>query len=442
MTQIGKTLEFLEILFQKIRRRQRDAETRGEADANIALSLSGSALAHKAGQLLAERSQASGIRFAEDVLRQYSLLTPVERTVFLGEIARGFCPDPDRIRRALADYDAAPGPVALGRVSHAAEAPRQELLRRLNQAPDGTAALVAMRADLLAALPRDADLAALDDDFVHLLRSWFNRGFLVMRRIDWSSPADLLERIIRYEAVHSITNWDDLRGRLLPADRRCYGFFHPALGDDPLIFVEVALCRAMPDSIQALLSPDRLPLDGRQAKVAVFYSISNCQAGLAGISFGQFLIKQVVEDLSAEFAGLESYVTLSPIPGLCTWLRSAGAPAEPKPASLMAMAARYLVRERDARDRLLDPVARFHVGNGARVERLCWMADTSARGLAQSRGIMVNYRYDLANIEANHSAYARQGSVATSPAVDALLDAATPPASALPDQPLLPVGVG
>lgn len=286
-------------------------------------------------------------------------------------------------------------------ISRVAEAPRQEVLRRLNQAPMATGALVDMRADLLRFLKADPALRVLDQDMAHLLRSWFNRGFLVMRRIDWSSPADLLERIIRYEAVHSIATWEELRARLLPADRRCYGFFHPALGDEPLIFVEVALCDEVPSSIQSLLAHGREELDPERAKVAVFYSISNCQAGLAGISFGQFLIKQVVEDLGAEYKALETYVTLSPIPGFARWLKQAagegdeaaqaaldhGEPApqwhvhDPRRAGLMRLRARYLLSERDGEGRLLDPVARFHVGNGARVERLCWLADTSARGM-------------------------------------------------------------
>jgi malonyl-CoA decarboxylase len=261
-----------------------------------------------------------------------------------------------------------------------------------------------------------------------------------MRRIDWSSPADLLERIIRYEAVHSIAEWGELRDRLQPADRRCYGFFHPAMGDEPLIFVEVALSEDIPASIQSVLAPARTPLDTDKARVAVFYSISNCQDGLAGISFGQFLIKQVAEDLLAEFPQLHTFVTLSPIPGFQRWLQKAaaagddyaqtaladGTPAndwtddDPRTNARMALAARYFLTERDERGRLIDPVARFHVGNGARVERLCWMGDTSPRGMAQSGGLMVNYLYDLERAEANHTAYARHSIVAASPALQAL----------------------
>ncbi|WP_062786573.1 malonyl-CoA decarboxylase [Novosphingobium capsulatum] len=428
--------DILESLFQRWRR-----PVAGKGAPGVAAVPADAPLIDRAAALLEERSQSSGVHLAAGILADYAACDDAGRHAFLRALATRFAPDPQAIRAALDAHDADPSPARLSAVTRAAEAPRQEVLRRLNQAPAGTAALVAMRADLLRHLPQDPMLAPLEDDLVHLLRSWFNRGFLVLRRIDWSSPADLLERIIRYEAVHSIATWDDLRARLLPADRRCYGFFHPALGDEPLIFVEVALCAQVPDSIGALLAQDRAVLDPQAARVAVFYSISNCQAGLAGISFGQFLIKQVVEDLGAEFPGLESYVTLSPIPGFARWLRDAaakgdaaagqalaqGAPDagwagdDPRRHALMRLGARYLLAERDGRGRLRDPVARFHVGNGARVERLCWLADTSPRGMKQSLGLMVNYLYDLASVEANHNAYARHRVVNASGAMHALL---------------------
>ncbi|WP_354288769.1 malonyl-CoA decarboxylase [Sphingomonas sp. UYEF23] len=395
-----------------------------------------------AGELLAERSQSSGVQQGRQLILAYRHLADSKKTAFLLALARGFAPDAATIRRALDAYDAAPSARALSRVSNAAEAPRQELLRRLNQAPMATAALVEMRADLLARLSANPDLRTLDDDFVHLLRSWFNRGFLVMRRIDWSSPADLLERVIRYEAVHSIATWDELRDRLLPPDRRCYGFFHPALGEEPLIFVEVALTATVPESIGALLEPERGILEAKYAQAAVFYSISNCQPGLAGISFGQFLIKQVVDDLAGELPWLKTFVTLSPIPGFLKWLGQSaqagdgdarlsladGVPDlswsrdDPRTRSRLALAARYFLTERDSRGGLIDPVARFHVGNGARVDRLCWVGDTSSRGMAQSGGLMVNYVYDLPTLQANRDGYARNRTVAAGPAVTAMLD--------------------
>ena len=197
------------------------------------------------------------------------------------------------------------------------------MIRRLNRAPGGTSELVAMRADLLSAMKGHKDLAALDRDVVHLLASWFNRGFLVLRRIDWSTPANILEKIIRYEAVHEIRDWDDLRRRIDPADRRCYAFFHPALVDEPLIFVEVALTEQIPGAIAPLLAEDRQPVAIERARTAVFYSISNTQRGLGGISFGSFLIKQVVEELQRELPKLDNFVTLSPVPGFMQWLKQA-----------------------------------------------------------------------------------------------------------------------
>lgn len=382
-----------------------------------------------AQDLLGERSQSSGVGIAKRILADYAALEWVEKIEFFKGLSEGFAPAPEPIAAAWNAYLAKPGPITLAGVTKAAEPPRQELLRRLNQAPAATGDLVRLRADLLEALPAHPDLAPLDADLVHLLRSWFNRGFLVLRRIDWASPADFLERIIRYEAVHSIGTWAELRDRLLPQDRRCYAFVHPAMPDEPLIFVEVALCPEIPGSIQSLLAPERPELPVDQARVAVFYSISNCQAGLAGISFGQFLIKQVVEDLSGEFPALDTFVTLSPIPGFRRWLGTQGedaipadlSPGDPRAARRMTLGARYLLCAKDQRGRPVDPVARFHLGNGARVERLCWMGDISAKGMKQSGGLMVNYLYDKATLEANHEAFSREGTVAASPALHALL---------------------
>ncbi|WP_241127813.1 malonyl-CoA decarboxylase domain-containing protein [Novosphingobium terrae] len=402
--------------------RARPASTSAEASAAGLLAM--------ARDLLGERSQSSGVGIARRILADYATLAPDEKHAFFTGLAHDFAPAPAEIAAAWSIYQARPGPLTLAGVTKAAEPPRQEVLRRLNQAPSATADLVRLRADLLDLLPDHPDLAPLEADLVHLLRSWFNRGFLVLRRIDWASPADFLERIIRYEAVHSIGTWAELRDRLLPQDRRCYAFVHPAMPDEPLIFVEVALCAQIPGSIQTLLAPDRDELPADQARVAVFYSISNCQAGLAGISFGQFLIKQVVEDLSREFPGLNSFVTLSPVPGFRRWLAAEhedgdlpkDLPADhPQAKERMALAARYFLQARDRKGRPLDPVARFHLGNGARVERLCWMGDTSAKGMAQSGGLMVNYLYDLATLEANHEAFSREGTVIANPALHKLL---------------------
>jgi len=269
----------------------------------------------------------------------------------------------------------------------------------------------------------------VDDDLSHLLQSWFNRGLLVMQRIEWSTPADLLERVMRYEAVHQIADWDDLRRRLLPADRRCYAFFHPAMANDPLIFVEVALTDAIPASIQDLLAKDRAPVAAERARIAVFYSISNCQPGLQGVSFGNFLIKQVVEELSRDHRGLSTFVTLSPVPGFRRWLDAQDADprikallaspewwSDPAAAAelktlLLPLGVDYFLQERDDRGRPIDPVARFHLGTGARLERFCWLGDISQKGLKESAGLMVNYLYDLPTVEANHEAFANEGRV-------------------------------
>ncbi|WP_068090312.1 malonyl-CoA decarboxylase [Novosphingobium rosa] len=397
--------------------------------------VSAQSLLAMARDLLGERSQSSGVGIARRMLAAYAALEPDEKRAFFTGLANDFAPAPESIAAAWSAYQAAPGPIALAAVTKAAEPPRQELLRRLNQAPAATADLVRLRADLLELLPDNPVLAPLEADLAHLLRSWFNRGFLVLRRIDWTSPADVLERIIRYEAVHSIDTWVELRDRLLPPDRRCYAFVHPAMPDEPLIFVEVALCAQIPGSIQTLLAPDREDLPPDQAQVAVFYSISNCQPGLAGISFGQFLIKQVVSDLSGEFPGLNTFVTLSPVPGFRRWLSTQGAdeelpadlpPDHPRARERMALAARYFLEARDRKGRPLDPVARFHLGNGARVERLCWMGDTSAKGMKQAGGLMVNYLYDPATLEANHEAFSREGTVIANPALHKLLRETAP----------------
>jgi malonyl-CoA decarboxylase len=395
--------------------------------------------------LLSGRGEASGVALARQVLDLYAGLPIAERIEFFRLLARDFGPDQERLRAAWSEYDQAPTPQNLQRLLQAVEPPRQELFRRLNLAPGGTSALVSMRRDLLEHGGDGAELASVDNDLVHLLYSWFNRGFLMMQRITWSSPADILERIIRYEAVHMIQDWDDLRRRVQPSDRRCYAFFHPSLVDEPLIFVEVALTKHIPASIQEVLADDRTVLAAEQATTAVFYSISNCQLGLRGISFGNFLIKQVVADLSRDLPALKTFVTLSPAPGFGRWLkRVAERPAEfglegrdlaslalldnpdwhqdPAVAEqlrplVLGLAATYYLQAKMQNGQPLDPVARFHLGNGARLERLNWLGDTSAKGMREAAGLMVNYLYDLNTIEAHHEAYANQGTVAASPLV-------------------------
>jgi malonyl-CoA decarboxylase len=404
------------------------------------------ALAHT---LLSGRGEASGVAIARELLDRYRGLGTEDRKAFFRLIAEAFKPDPDIVKAAAAAYLDAPGEVSFQRLREAVESPRQEFFRRMNLAPGATAEIVAMRRDLLRMAKGEPMLAAVDDDMAHLLASWFNRGFLVLRRIDWQTPAAILEKIILYEAVHEIQGWDDLRRRLDPRDRRCFAFFHPSLIDEPLIFVEVALTREIPGHIQDLIGERTAkPLDAPPT-TAVFYSISNCQEGLRGISFGNFLIKQVVEELAREQPQLRTFVTLSPVPHFARWLDRAGADeaaqivtpqdrialqmlsdpgwiddpeeAETLQPTLMALAAHYFLAAKSPDGRPIDPVARFHLGNGARLERVNWLGDVSEKGLREGHGLMVNYLYDLKDIERNHEAYANEGEIAASRQVRSLL---------------------
>jgi malonyl-CoA decarboxylase len=395
--------------------------------------------------LLSGRGEASGTAMAREVLDRYHTLDDAERLAFFETLTRDFGPDREKLAEAIENWRAQPSDDDASDLHFASEPRRQELIRRLNRAPGGTSELVAMRGDLLRHMKGHRDLAALDRDVVHLLSSWFNRGFLVLRRIDWSTPANILEQIIRYEAVHEIHDWNDLRRRIDPVDRRCYAFFHPALVDEPLIFVEVALTESIPGAIAPLLAADRPPGPVERARTAVFYSISNTQRGLGGISFGSFLIKQVAEELRRELPKLDNFVTLSPVPGFMQWLKQANdVPVSDEDRALLEnldrpdwfgnaeleaqlrgllepLAAHYFLKARTSKGRLIDSVARFHLGNGARLERINWLGDISAKGLRESAGIMVNYLYRLEDIEKNHEAYANQGEVIASSAVKKLL---------------------
>ncbi|MGB2648885.1 MAG: malonyl-CoA decarboxylase, partial [Pseudolabrys sp.] len=401
--------------------------------------------------LLSGRGEASGVARAREILGHYAELTTGPRIAFFEALAERFGTDPARLEQAISSWRANPSDLTAAEVHAASEPRRQELFRRLNLAPGGTVALVRMREQLMDSLGhRQKDLAAVDADFVHLFSSWFNRGFLVLRHIDWSTPAIVLEKIIRYEAVHEIRGWDDLRRRIDPPDRRCYAFFHPALVDDPLIFVEVAVEREIPGAIAPILASGRQQfVEPDKARIAVFYSISNCQRGLTGVSFGNFLIKQVVEEICRELPKLTTFVTLSPVSGFARWLagelkdeNSSAINAgdritfelldrphwwtDPEIFSqlegpLMRAAAWYFLRARNRRGTPVDPVARFHLGNGARLERINWLADTSERAIEQAYGLMVNYQYDLDHIEKNHEAYAEGRTVVASGAVQRLL---------------------
>ena len=388
--------------------------------------------------LLSEQGEVSGARLATYALSAYQSLEPDARELFFDHLAIDFAPDAAAVDAAAAAYRSDPSAANLARLQSAVEPPRQELFRRANMAPGGTAVLVAMRRELLKTLGTHSERAGIDADLIHLFRSWFNRGFLVLQRIDWHTPAVILERLIQYEAVHEIQGWRDLRRRL-EGDRRCYAFFHPALPDEPLVFIEVALTRGMTGAVQPLLDPESPIGDVDKANCAIFYSITNCQEGLRGVSFGNFLIKQVVDDLGRDFPKLKTFATLSPIPGFCNWLvrREHDLPHSRELASLLAglrngvvphdgavssslrpeitrHCVDYLLRAR--RDGApADSVARFHLANGARLERLNWMGDPSNAGIKRSLGLMVNYVYRRGDVERNHEAYAKQGKVVAAP---------------------------
>lgn len=394
--------------------------------------------------LITERGEASGAAMARRALALYRGLDAAGRTRFFEALAREFSPDRDAVLAAAKAYHVEPSARHLAQLQKVAEPARQEIFRRMNMASSGTATLLDMRRELLEAMKANPELATVDADLCHLLGSWFNRGFLELRRIDWSTPAAILERLIAYEAVHEIRGFPDLKRRL-ERDRRCFAFFHPALPDDPLIFVEVAFVNEMPSEVGPILAMESAVGDPRRARCAVFYSITSCQPGLKGISFGNFLIKQVAEDLHAELPNLRIFATLSPVPGLRAWARrrlqevadrdavreplrmavleaiSHGG-AMPDAAfreSLEGLAAWYLTREWE-NGQALDPVARFHLGNGARLERVNWGADMSPKGIAQSFGLMVNYVYDLGDVEKNHEEYMNRHRAVCSGAVDKL----------------------
>jgi malonyl-CoA decarboxylase len=406
-------------------------------------------------RLLSERGEANSVAIASSLVERYAALPDEQRARFFERLSRDFSPDPKAVLASAQAYASDPSTPNLLRLTHLAEPPRQELLRRINRSPGGTSSIVAMRRALLGRLAKQPELQAVEADFLHLLSSWFNPGFLQLQRVDWNSPAQLLEQLIRHEAVHQIDGWDDLRRRLQP-DRRCFAFFHPQLPHEPLIFVEVALLPEMPAAIAPLIDKASPALQPKQFKVAAFYSISNCQPGLRGVSLGNFLIKRVAEELKRELPQLKTFCTLSPIPGFAGWVHAGAACAglSKARAERLAQARAALLAacggdlgtlsnanalrglSPDATEALLrlcayylgfhspsnggDPVARFHLDNGARLERLNSLADLSPKATKQSFGLMVNYLYDLANVEAHHEKFT-QGDVAHSRALASML---------------------
>ena len=383
-------------------------------------------------RLMGNTGEVSAIVAARELLDVYKGLDDEGRKQFFFNIEQNFNTEPASVKLAFDTFDADPSSTNLNRLYHAAEPRRVELFRRLNQTPGATHDLVGMRKDLLSLLREHPQLSAVDENFMHLFRSWFSRGFLLLQTIDWSTSAAILNRIIRYEAVHAIKDWDDLRSRVDRPNRRCFAFFHPALTDEPLIFVEVALSNGIPNSIDSILNDTpKVDVDPTKFTTATFYGISNCQPGLKNISFGNFLIKQVVQELKVDYPSIKQFVTLSPIPGFKRWL---DADAEKDSVELLELktqmrslnivAGNVVEHEEIIRKLMLnylllakkgkypmDPVARFHLGNGAQVHQIHASADLSDKGLAQSYGAMANYLYDLGHIERNHEQYVIEGNI-------------------------------
>ena len=382
--------------------------------------------------LVSNHGEATGAALASIVLKQIQQCDADNLDIFLNALIADFGADVDVLNAAVAIYKDQPTAEDIGQLHLAAESKRQELFRRLNMAPGGTQALVKLREEVLDRLRSQPALSVVNDDLIHLFSSWFNRGFLELRHIDWQTPANILEKIIQYEAVHEITDWTELRRRIQPSDRRCFAFFHPQMPEEPIIFVEVALTSDLTNEMTELLDSERQPILAEQATTAIFYSISNCQSGLKNISFGNLLIKQVVADLQLQLPNLQVFATLSPMPKFAGWLDSelSNAPSaaismddaetlagladahwvdEVSPAvkpALMRAAAAYFFNAKRRDGKPFDPVGRFHLGNGARLERINFLADRSVAGLKQSYGMMVNYLYDPASIEVNHELYA------------------------------------
>jgi malonyl-CoA decarboxylase len=402
-------------------------------------------------RLLSERGEASQTAIAQEIISAYNSMKPDQRPAFFELLTQEFGPDEAQIRRAAAEYERAPGDATVAALSKAVEAPRQELIRRINTANRGTETLVTLREHLLSLPTNGANFEPLDSDLRHLFRSWFNRGFLRLERISWQTSARILEKLIRYESVHEINGWPDLRRRL-EADRRCFAFFHPALADEPIIFVEVALAKGLPGDLEPLLDVNAPVLDPDRADTAIFYSINNCLMGLRNVPFGNFLIKQVVAELAAELPNIRNYSTLSPLPLFARALHdnsnqeaftpdrlsrllaeysrefaSANGRRDPvevffrlledplahrkilaEPLERLALA--YLTRARRG-GKLYDPVATFHLSNGARLERINVFGNLRPYGMEASYGVTVNYRYLPDELEENHERFVRGGQI-------------------------------
>jgi len=396
--------------------------------------------------LVSEKGESTGLVIAKEILERYQEFDKESKLNFFHTLLNEFNTDEKALDKAFQDWKK--NGVSSARSIHLASEPKSiEFIRRLHRVKGTTTQIVEMRNDLLSFLKSNPELKPLDEDFRHLLSSWFNRGFLQLKSIDWSTSAEVLERIIKYEAVHEIQGWDDLRNRVREPDRRLYAYFHPTMINEPLIFVEVALVKGVPSSIQPIFAKDREGIDPNKANTAAFYSISNCQPGLRGISFGNFMIKKAVMELQRELPEIKNFVTLSPLPGFNNWIDA----ELDKPSGLLKdsqimflknlkvinklpklkddikaireIAAIYIVKARTDKGFIIDPVARFHLGNGASLKNINGKANLNKdnKGIWNAWGLMVNYDYKLQDIEKNHEAFVNDNSVKHSSIVQALL---------------------
>ena len=370
--------------------------------------------------VMSTSGEVSSLVYAEHLLNLIEALNDQDLITFLQTLSAKYDIDPGALSKATVNYSKEKNQANLEKVTKSSEPLWVELFRRLNTTQDGTVKLIRLRERIRGLLKDNPEIAFFNSSLLSLFKGWFNPSFLVLEKIDWSTPANILEKIIEYEAVHEINSWDDLRARLAPDDRRCFAFFHPLIPDEPLIFVEVALCNKTPESINEVIKIDRETVNYKDINTAVFYSISNCQDGLSGISFGNFLIKQVAHKLKQEVDSIEKFVTLSPVPGFVRWLESKSKDQNIDDDNLTAEALLYLTAS-EREDKLPnDPVARFHLGNGAILEKINLNADLSKKGILQSKGMMVNYLYNLELLEKNHELFFKTKNVQQSDEIKSL----------------------
>ena len=405
----------------------------------IKKSLNSENLISLCNQLVSKNGEATLFSLAKSILEDFDSLSEEQKKTFFTKLLKQFSVDRPSLKKALKDLDFS-DEGQLRKLHKLIEPKSQELFRRLNQAPNGTSSLLKMRESLLKCIKDSPELKSLDFDFSHLFNSWFNRGFLRLERIDWTTSANVLEKIMEYEAVHDISDWQDLQNRVAASDRRLYAFFHPALPDEPLIFIEVALMKEVPNSIMPILDLSVKPIDPHNANTAVFYSISNCQMALKGVSFGSFLIKQVVSEIQKEFKEIKQFVTLSPVPGLRKWAHKRNSShdiefpdniakdisdccnkEEPNQLALMRLTYYYLTQIKNKNGDAINPVAHFHLGNGASIYKIHTHANNNQIAIDDSWGVMVNYLYDLDVVAKNHESYANQEPPAVSPKLTKLI---------------------